>query len=99
MWKGLKAPFFVMDVNKDIQSFKEKLEAVSEWPLLYMFKFIVAAEQEDEVREIFQTHEIKTKPSSNGKYVSLTIKMLANDADQIIEKYIETNKIKGIIAL
>lgn len=85
--------------SKDIQSFKEKLEAVSEWPLLYMFKFIVAYEQENEVREIFKSHEIKVRPSSNGKYVSLTINMLANSAEQIIDKYLETYKIKGIIAL
>lgn len=86
-------------MDKDIQSFKEKLEAVSEWPSLYMFKFIVGAEQEQEVKDIFHTHEVITKPSKNGKYLSLTIKMMAASSDQIIEKYIETSKVKGIISL
>jgi putative lipoic acid-binding regulatory protein len=85
--------------EKDIESFREKLEAVSEWPSLYMFKFIVEAEQQNQVKEIFENHEVIVKPSSKGKYVSLTIKMLANSAEQIIEKYLETNKVKGIIAL
>jgi len=86
-------------MEKDIQSFKEKLEAVSEWPLLYMFKFIAKAEQAPQIEEIFKAHDIKVRPSSKGKYQSFTIKMLANNADQIIEKYVEANKVEGIIAL
>jgi putative lipoic acid-binding regulatory protein len=88
-----------MSTEKEIASFKEKLEAVSEWPSLYMFKFIVPAEQQSEIKDIFENHEVVVKPSSKGKYVSLTIKMLANSAEQIIEKYMETNKVKGVIAL
>ena len=88
-----------MSTKQDIESFREKLEAVSEWPSLYMFKFIVEAEYQNEVKDIFENHEVIVKPSSKGKYVSLTIKMLANSAEQIIEKYLETNKVKGIIAL
>ena len=88
-----------MSTEKEIASFKEKLEAVSEWPSLYMFKFIVPSEQQDEIKDIFENHEVLVKPSSKGKYVSLTIKMLANSAEQIIEKYLETNKVKGVIAL
>lgn len=86
-------------MEKDIQSFKEKLEAVTEWPSLYMFKFIVTSEKQDEVKQIFENHAVKVKPSSKGKYVSLTINMLANSSDQIIEKYIQVNKIEGVIAL
>jgi len=89
----------VMSSEKDIESFREKLEAVSEWPSLYMFKFIVMAEKQDQIKDIFENHEVIVKPSSKGKYVSLTIKMLANSAEQIIEKYIETNKVEGVIAL
>jgi len=88
-----------MSTEKDIESFREKLEAVSEWPSLYMFKFIVLAEKQNEIKQIFENHEVIVKPSSKGKYVSLTIKMLANSADQIIEKYIETNEVEGVIAL
>lgn len=89
----------VMSTEKDIESFREKLEAVSEWPSLYMFKFIVEAEKQDQIKDIFKNHEVVVKPSSKGKYVSLTIKMLANSAEQIIEKYIETNEVEGVIAL
>ena len=86
-------------MNKDIQSFKEKLEAVNEWPSLYMFKFIMPTDKQDQVKAIFETHEVIVKPSSKGKYVSLTIKMLANSSDQIIEKYLKVNEVKGVMAL
>lgn len=86
-------------MEEQIESFRAKLEAISVWPSLYMFKFIVPAAEKDKVKEIFTSHEVKERPSKNGKYVSLTIKMLANSADQIIDKYKETNKIKGLIAL
>ncbi|MBK6265546.1 DUF493 domain-containing protein [Marivirga sp. S37H4] len=82
-----------------IESFRLKLEAVTVWPTLYMFKFIVPAEDKDKVKDIFNSHEVKERPSRNGKYVSLTIHMLANSAEQIIDKYLETYKVKGIIAL
>ncbi len=86
-------------MKEQIESFRIKLEAVSVWPSLYMFKFIVPAEEKGKVKEIFSSHEVKERVSKNGKYVSLTINMLANSAEQIIEKYLETYKIKGIIAL
>ncbi len=86
-------------MKEQIESFRVKLEAVSVWPSLYMFKFIVPAEEKDKVKEIFSSHEVKERASKNGKYVSLTIHLLANSAEQIIEKYLETYKIKGIIAL
>ena len=88
-----------MSTEKDIQSFREKLEAVTEWPSLYMFKFITPAEKADEVAAIFPNHEVLKRPSSNGNYISLTIKMMAPSADHIIEKYMETSKVEGIISL
>jgi putative lipoic acid-binding regulatory protein len=88
-----------MSNQKDIESFRNKLEAVTEWPSLYMFKFIVPHDKQQEVKNIFENHEVKTKESSKGNYVSLTIKMLANSSDQIINKYIEAHKVEGIIAL
>jgi putative lipoic acid-binding regulatory protein len=86
-------------MDKDIKAFRDKLEAVYEWPSLYMFKFIVPAEKQQEVEDIFPKHDVQRRPSKNGKYVSVTIKLMASSADVIIEKYIEANKIEGILAL
>ena len=64
-----------------------------------MFKFIVPADKITEVQAAFPTHETHTQASSKGKYVSVTVKMMAHSAEDIIEKYQITSQIEGIIAL
>ena len=88
-----------MQVKFDKAAFKEKLEAVGQFPMVYMFKFIVPAGREAEIKSLFPKNEMSLKPSSGGKYVSTTIQMMADDADQIIGIYEEASKIDGVIAL
>lgn len=83
----------------DRKEFKEKLNAIHQWPSLYMFKFIVEADQVDALRAIFPKHTTNTKPSSKGKYISVTIQMMASSAEEVMTKYDEAYKIKGIISL
>ncbi|WP_109832511.1 DUF493 family protein [Reichenbachiella versicolor] len=84
---------------EDFKAFKEKLEKVHNFPTLYMFKFIVPKDKVAEVELLFPKNEIVTKPSSSGKYISMTIKSMMESADHIIEVYTEAKKIKGIISL
>jgi putative lipoic acid-binding regulatory protein len=86
-------------MSKETDSFREKLEIQYKFPALYNFKFIVPKESTVEVKKIFPKSEHKLKPSRNGKYVSVTIPVMAASSDQIIEAYEKANKIKGIIAL
>lgn len=79
--------------------FKEKLDNNHDWPSLYMFKFIVPAGREDQVKELFPKNEVSLRPSSKGNYISATIQMMASSAEEIIEIYEEANTIEGIIAL
>lgn len=83
----------------DKENFKEKLEASGEFPQLYMFKFIVPNGKETEVEALFPKHEITTKESSGGKYVSATIQAMMKDADQIVNIYEQAAKIEGLISL
>ncbi|HAH35492.1 MAG TPA: DUF493 domain-containing protein, partial [Algoriphagus sp.] len=46
------------------ETFKEKLEANGQFPMLYMFKFIVPNGREHEVGAIFPKNEMTLKPSS-----------------------------------
>jgi len=84
-------------------SFKEKLESVETFPKPYIFKFITVTETDhlDRLRKIFpqDTAEISTKPSKNGKYTSVTIKQLVNNADEVIQYYKTVGEINGIIML
>lgn len=88
-----------MQKKFDKAGFKEKLEAVGQFPMLYMFKFIVANGRESEVAKLFPKNEMTLKPSSGGKYVSTTIQMMVDSADQIIDIYEQASSIEGVIAL
>jgi putative lipoic acid-binding regulatory protein len=88
-----------MDNNTRIEYFKQKLDAVNDWPSLYMFKFIVPQGKENEVRALFPKNEVTEKPSSKGKYTSLTIKAMMPGSDEIIEIYQKANQVEGLIAL
>ncbi|MBU2915506.1 MULTISPECIES: DUF493 domain-containing protein [Reichenbachiella] len=81
------------------QSFKDKLESVHSFPTLYMFKFIVPEAQVGAVNALFPKHDVKLKPSKNGKYVSATIQVMAGSSDQVIEVYESAKNIEGIISL
>ena len=83
----------------DIDSFKEKLEAQYSFPTLYKFKFIVPSSKQQEVIELFSNHDCQTRPSKNGKYVSVTISIMAESSDKIIEIYQRASGIEGIISL
>lgn len=88
-----------MKSNFDKASFKEKLESSGEFPMLYMFKFIVPKGKEVEIEALFPKNEIALKPSSGGKYISTTIQAMMDNADQIIGIYEQASEIEGVISL
>jgi putative lipoic acid-binding regulatory protein len=83
----------------DKVAFKEKLEAVGAFPMLYMFKFIVPSGKEEEIGALFPNHQVTLKPSSGGKYVSTTVHLMAESADFVIEVYERASQIEGVISL
>ena len=83
----------------DREAFKEKLESAGQFPMLYMFKFIVPKGREIEVEALFPKNEIGLKPSSGGKYVSTTIKAMMDSPEQIIAIYERASLIEGVISL
>ncbi len=91
-------------MNKDEQFEKLRVQLAKEkdWPTIYMFKFIVQADNRKIalVESKFSDEAtISQKESANGKYISITIKEVMLDADSIIEKYKEMEGIEGLIAL
>lgn len=81
------------------QAFKEQLDKAHAWPVLYMFKFIVPAGKEAEVRALFPKHTPTERQSQNGKYTSITIQMMMPSSDAVIEVYKTVGTIEGIIPL
>jgi putative lipoic acid-binding regulatory protein len=83
----------------------EKLKAALkdyDFPLVYPFKFIVAANKEKliEIKRNFdETAEIDVRESRNGKYSSITIKQMMLSTEDIINHYKKLENIEGIISL
>jgi uncharacterized protein len=89
-------------MNKtDFQSLKSKLDNL-EYPLLYMFKFVVPSNNQKiaRVSSMFgEEAQITLKESQKGNYTSLTIRIVMLSSDEIVDKYVEASHIEGLIAL
>jgi uncharacterized protein len=83
----------------DEASFLEKLEATHQFPDNYAFKFIVKPEHQKKVEDLVPEAEIKLKPSSGNKYVSITISAYMNSSEAVVDVYKKAHTIEGIIAL
>lgn len=86
-------------MSDNFKAFRDKLEEGYSWPSLYMFKFIVPKGKEDEVAKLFPKHEIKSRESTQGNYISITVQLMCNTSDEIIGIYENAHKIEGLIAL
>lgn len=86
-------------MDESTRSFKEKLEKAYVWPALYTFKFIMPQDKVGKVKAIFPAHQAKEKVSSKGKYVSLTISLMAKSSDEIIDYYQKVHLLGDVIAL
>ena len=85
--------------DSDHSSFKEKLDRVHQWPSLYMFKFIVPGGKEGRVKDLFPKNIVETRPSKQGKYVSVTARVMMASPDQVVDIYKKAAEIEGLIAL
>ncbi|MGH1383981.1 DUF493 family protein [Kordia sp.] len=96
-----------MSLKNDPEAFyaklKIQLEDTTQFPALYMYKFIVPS-SEEKIKEVHQIFDnlgavINTKKSSKGTYTSVTITANMKSADAVIEKYKEASQVEGIISL
>lgn len=83
---------------------KQELENTTpQWPSEYLYKFILPdqAEKIQAVEKVFENMNatVKTQASKNGKYRSVSVRLMMPSADAIIAKYQEVSTIEGIISL
>ncbi|MFL5765630.1 MAG: DUF493 family protein [Bacteroidia bacterium] len=91
-----------MNKDEQFEKLKEQLNKEKSWPLIYMFKFIIPSDNRKIalVEAKFSDEAVITqKESSNGKYISITVKEVMLDADSIISKYKEMEGIEGLMSL
>jgi len=82
---------------------KDKLNEDTKYPSKYLFKFIVPT-KEDSIQQIEDLFNhsgavITKNMSKTGKFTSVSIQVVVKNADVVIQKYLEAEKIEGIISL
>lgn len=74
-----------------------------EWPTVYMFKFIVPADNAKiaQVESLFDSNEaeISIRNSKKGNFVSITAKEMMLSPEKVIDRYVQAEDIKGLISL
>ena len=85
--------------EKKLKQLKQLLDDQHDWPTEFMFKFIVPQDKEQEVKSIFPYQNVSLNFSRNGRYVSITVTLIMESAEAILEVYNAASKIEGIIAL
>ena len=94
-------------MDKETEEFyirlRGELSNTSQWPSEYLYKFIVPTSPK-KVEEIENTFDnigavIHTKKSKTEKYTSISINVMMESPESVIEKYIELSTIEGIISL
>ncbi len=91
-----------MNTDEQFEKLRAQLAKEKDWPTIYMFKFIVLADNRKIAlieSKFSDEATITQKESANGKYISITVKEVMLDANSIIEKYKEMEGIEGLITL
>ena len=85
----------------EFESLKAQL-AQTDFPQVYFFKFIVP-NKNDNVAKLSalytQDTQVQMKPSSSGKFISMSAKQVVLSVDDIISIYKKASAIEGIISL
>ena len=89
-------------MKQDFDSLRVKLEQMT-FPSLYLFKFIVKSDLKKiaQIESLFHSEraEIRLQESSKGAFVSISVKEIMMSAEEIIDIYVKSSKIEGVIAL
>lgn len=84
------------------KSLREKLDDQTEFPSVYMFKFIIPADNHKLalVEALFGDDAIlTTRQSKTNKFISITAKEMMTSSEEIIKVHQSAEKIEGIIQL
>lgn len=81
------------------EKFRDLLEQNYQWPDYYTFKFIVKAEDQEQVLKLLDGHEVQFKVSEKGNYISITSRLLVNSTDDVIAVYEAVATIPGVMSL
>lgn len=90
-------------MNEEVRErLRMRLNEVHQWPSVYMFKFIFEPEEEvlQRVLALFPAEaEVARRYSTGGRFLSLTVKEVMMNADEVLARYDKAYGIQGVIVL
>ncbi len=81
---------------------RDRLNEVHEWPSVYMYKFVMEPEENrlNAVLMLFPPEsEVLRRYSAGGKYLSVTIREVMMNAEDVVMRYDQATSIQGVIVL
>ncbi len=88
---------------ENFNNLKAMLEEEKDWPLEYLFKFILKSGRKDDllkIRGFFKTNvHLSFRESSKGNYQSVSIKAMMENPDEIITVYEKASEIEGLMVI
>ncbi len=85
------------------EKLKTQLSELETWPSVYMFKFIVPADNQKvaQVEALFDTKEaqVTMRTSKKGNFISVTAKEMMMSPDAVIDRYKQAEGIEGLMSL
>jgi hypothetical protein len=81
---------------------KKLEESIVSFPYIYMFKFIIKADNKTMalIEVIFDDDaDIIQKQSTKGNFISITVKQVVMNVDEIIAIYEKAAEIEGVMSL
>lgn len=91
-----------MNSNDFYANLQQRLEVTTSWPSVYMFKFILPNDNRKMalLRQIFEEDSrFFEKTSSKGNYISVTVKIVMLNPEEVIARYRQVEAIEGIMML
>ncbi len=90
-----------MTIEQELK-LRQKLTEHHQWPEVYIFKFIMPKEGDNlaTLLSFFnEQSEISQRDSSQGKFVSVTVKEVMLSTDAVIDRYKSIKGIDGLMSL
>ena len=78
------------------------LDETMAFPSDYVFKFIVPTTEVHHllaIVEVIEGVQVERRPSQNGNYISVTIKIIVQESEEIVTVYRQVSRVRGIISL
>ncbi len=80
-------------------SFQETLDAFYDWPCTFTFKFIVSRSDFPAILDLFADDAVRTRHSSRGRYVALTVERQVASSDEVVDVYRQAWGVASVMPL